>query len=317
LRRKKKIRPNDNSFTLLLVSNSEKSVRRWHLPSRLIALLIVAVLGCGAGLIYFVVSYSNLAQKTEDLFYLEQTAHQQQKEMEKIKALQEELEYKLEEVDKLDNEVRSLLDIDQVSSSSASSFSARGGHNVERRAQMIEEGEYLKVEDIQKTKEELQAFNATAAAKIEELNALKKDVRQRLDYLASYPSLWPTKGRLTSGFGERPSPFTGRLEFHAGIDIANRTGTQIMAAGKGTVTFTGYKKGYGYLVTIDHGYGFTTNYAHLSQILVEAGQKVEKGEVIAKMGNTGRSTGPHLHFEILKEGEPVDPLQYLQENEEA
>jgi len=297
-------------------------VRRWHLPSRLIALLIVAVLGCSAGLIYFAVSYSNLVQKTKELFYLEQTAHQQQKEMEKIKALQEELEYKLEEVDKLDNEVRSLLDIDQVSSSSsssssASSFSARGGYNVERRAQMIEEGEYLKVEDIQKTKEELQALNTTAAAKIEELNALKKDVRQRLDYLASYPSSWPTKGRLTSGFGERPSPFTGRLEFHAGIDIANRTGTQIMAAGKGTVTFAGYKKGYGYFVTVDHGYGFTTNYAHLSQILVEAGQKVEKGEVIAKMGNTGRSTGPHLHFEILKGGEPVDPLQYLQENEEA
>ncbi|RKD32094.1 peptidoglycan DD-metalloendopeptidase family protein [Thermohalobacter berrensis] len=115
----------------------------------------------------------------------------------------------------------------------------------------------------------------------------------------------PTRGRLTSGFGYR----WGRM--HEGIDLAARVGTPIKAADGGVVTYAGWRGNYGYMVEIDHGGGFKTRYAHCSKIYVKKGQKVYKGKTIAAVGNTGRSTGPHLHFEVRKHGVPQNPYKYL------
>ncbi len=116
---------------------------------------------------------------------------------------------------------------------------------------------------------------------------------------------WPVRGTLTSRFGRR----WGRL--HEGIDIGVDTGTPVRAAAAGVVSYAGWGGGYGYLVIIDHGNGVETRYAHNSRILVEVGQHVERGEVISQSGSTGRSTGPHVHFEIRQYREAVDPLRYL------
>jgi len=118
---------------------------------------------------------------------------------------------------------------------------------------------------------------------------------------------WPVQGKVTSGYGWRIHPITGELEFHSGVDIAAPSGTPIRPTAGGTVTLAGHYGGYGLCVVIDHGGGLQTLYGHCSEILVYKGEHVEAGQVIARVGSTGTSTGPHLHYEVRKDGVCVDP----------
>ncbi|HYM69184.1 MAG TPA: peptidoglycan DD-metalloendopeptidase family protein [bacterium] len=120
--------------------------------------------------------------------------------------------------------------------------------------------------------------------------------------------LWPVEGRISSGYGWRIHPIFGTREFHTGIDIAVPWGTPIHAAAAGSVIFTGWMRGYGMLVILDHGNGLSTTYSHLSSYSVHVGERVERGAVIANIGSTGWSTGPHLFFEVREDGQPVNPL---------
>lgn len=131
------------------------------------------------------------------------------------------------------------------------------------------------------------------------------------DFMQTVPTLWPAVGRITDNFGYRKDPFTRRTKYHEGIDIGSDYGSSIKAAAAGTVTFAQYTGGTGRTVIISHGRGISTVYGHASKILVKVGQTVKKGDVIAKVGSSGRSTGPHLHFQVMLYGTPVDPLQYL------
>jgi murein DD-endopeptidase MepM/ murein hydrolase activator NlpD len=126
------------------------------------------------------------------------------------------------------------------------------------------------------------------------------------------PTVWPVAGKLESGFGGRSNPFGGRsYEFHSGQDIDAPPGAPVVAGASGKVAFVGWQNGYGQLVVIDHGGGLTTRYGHLSHIDVAQGQMVARSELIGRVGSTGRSTGPHLHYEVRINDEPVNPLQYL------
>lgn len=129
--------------------------------------------------------------------------------------------------------------------------------------------------------------------------------------LASTPSLWPAKGWLNSRFGYRESPFTGTKEFHRGIDISTRLNAPVVTPADGIATGMEWDHGYGRVLTIDHGYGLSTRYAHLEKTLVKKGQYVKRGETVALVGNTGRSTGPHLHYEVHLNKIPVDPMRYI------
>jgi murein DD-endopeptidase MepM/ murein hydrolase activator NlpD len=122
------------------------------------------------------------------------------------------------------------------------------------------------------------------------------------------------RGWVTSEFGVRRSPRGIGTRFHEGIDIAASTGTPIYASGDGVVTFAGYKPGLGKTVIIDHGFGLTTVYGHNSQLYVKDGDRVKRGVNISAVGRTGRSTGPHLHYQIEVDGIPVDPMRYIIEN---
>jgi murein DD-endopeptidase MepM/ murein hydrolase activator NlpD len=127
------------------------------------------------------------------------------------------------------------------------------------------------------------------------------------------PSLKPTRGWYTSPFGYRMSPYTGAMALHTGLDIAATPGTPIYAPADGVVSFSGYDGGYGKLLSIDHGYGVVTRYGHNSELYVTVGQKVKRGDLIAAVGNTGRSTASHLHYEVRVNGLPVDPENYILE----
>ena len=125
----------------------------------------------------------------------------------------------------------------------------------------------------------------------------------------STPDIWPVVGIVTSGFGWRK--LKGRREFHTGVDIAAPYGSRVVATAPGYVIFAGYIKGYGRTVIIYHGYGFVTLYAHMSALAVKRGEKVAKNRVIGYIGSSGRTTGPHLHYEVIKYGVRQDPILYL------
>lgn len=139
-------------------------------------------------------------------------------------------------------------------------------------------------------------------------------IKENASLLAATPSIWPTKGWLSSPFGYRKSPFTGLREMHPGIDIATQTGASVVATADGIVKNIVTDYGYGKTIEIAHGYGMVTKYSHNSRILVIQGEKVKRGQLIAEVGNTGKSTGPHLHYEIIVDGLPVNPLTYILEN---
>jgi murein DD-endopeptidase MepM/ murein hydrolase activator NlpD len=125
------------------------------------------------------------------------------------------------------------------------------------------------------------------------------------------PSLWPVVGTLTAGFGERLDPFSGEGAFHTGVDISSQYGTAVRATADGVVTGAEEHVGYGRLVVLDHGFGVTTFYGHLSAFNVTPGQRVNRGDVIGYVGVSGRSTGPHVHYEVRINGAPVNPMRYL------
>jgi murein DD-endopeptidase MepM/ murein hydrolase activator NlpD len=142
---------------------------------------------------------------------------------------------------------------------------------------------------------------------------LQEQIQERLQRLLSTPSVMPAMGWISSEFGTRFNPFSGVRTFHAGIDIANRPGTSIHAPADGVVTNVGVQGGFGQVVRIDHGYGVVTKYGHNSRILAKPGQRVKRGDKVAEMGSSGRSTGPHLHYQVEVNGRPVNPRLFILE----
>lgn len=132
--------------------------------------------------------------------------------------------------------------------------------------------------------------------------------------LAALPSIWPTRGYLSGFFGNRRDPFTGKIDFHPGLDISTQLGNKVFATANGLIIVAEYRKGYGNVIIIDHGYGFSTLYAHLSKIAVKEGQKVKRWDVIGFVGTTGKSTGPHLHYEVRRYNQSVNPLDFILED---
>ena len=153
---------------------------------------------------------------------------------------------------------------------------------------------------------------AALVAKTERLEREMRDYEDLLRTRGMTPSIWPVSGKLESGMGGRRNPFGGRgFEYHEGQDIDAVYGTPVMVAASGTVTIAGRERGYGNVIYVDHGAGLSTRYGHLSQIDVKIGQTVTRGQTIGLVGSTGRSTGPHLHYEVRINNQPVDPRQYL------
>ncbi|MBL0713161.1 MAG: M23 family metallopeptidase [Desulfosarcina sp.] len=141
--------------------------------------------------------------------------------------------------------------------------------------------------------------------------SLLDKLKEQKNLLACTPSIRPVDGWVSSRFGYRVSPFTGRREFHGALDIANRQGTPIVSPANGVVTYADKKRLLGNYVVIDHGYGLVTGYGHLAKLNVKRGEKVRRGDVIAQMGSTGRSTGPHVHYIVKLNGVPVNPERYI------
>jgi murein DD-endopeptidase MepM/ murein hydrolase activator NlpD len=140
---------------------------------------------------------------------------------------------------------------------------------------------------------------------------LWETLSEKQSLMNAIPNIRPARGWTTSRFGYRISPFTGKATLHAGLDIAAAPGSPVYAPADGIVTFAGYDEGYGKLVAIDHGYGYSTRFGHNSQVYVQVGQHVSRWDIISSVGNTGRSTGPHLHYEVRLNGVPKNPANFI------
>ena len=159
---------------------------------------------------------------------------------------------------------------------------------------------------------DVRALDAQLARIEQQITSVANAAAQHSLELMRLPTRLPIAGaELTSTFGNRADPFAHTHAFHSGIDFAARRGTPIASAAGGIVAFAGFRRDYGWVVEIDHGNGLSTRYAHASELLVHAGEVVVPGDRIAMVGSTGRSTGPHLHFEVLRAGDHVDPRRYL------
>jgi murein DD-endopeptidase MepM/ murein hydrolase activator NlpD len=304
-------------YTLMIIPHGKEKVSKIQIPRWGIHLLL-----CFAGVIFFIAAiltfsysqnFSRLSAEVQELERLRQVTLEQQNQIISLEAKVEDLngeamhmQSKLAEVKELEVVIREMVGLeqkkktaDQIESAAprAQAFTAsRGGDHA------------LNPEDEAYSWETIDMIIESTT---QDLNQLVSDVAERLEYMEAVPSRWPVKGRVTSGFGFRRSPFGGGREFHNGVDIAASTGTPVKAAGKGKVIFAGSRSGYGRTVIINHGYGFKSLYAHNSSLLVKAGQWVEAEQVIARVGSTGRSTGPHLHFTIEVNGKAVNPYNYL------
>ena len=172
-------------------------------------------------------------------------------------------------------------------------------------------GEKKQDEALKEMHQELTQLKGAASKQEASLQMLIEYFEDKRSLFASTPLVWPVRGWVTSPFGIRTSPFTGIPAFHEGLDIAAQTGTPVVAPADGFVHKAGFSPGYGNMVEISHGYGIKTVFGHNSRLNVKVGQKIKRGDVISYVGDTGSSTGPHLHYEVRLNGLPVNPQKYL------
>ncbi|MDW7649768.1 MAG: peptidoglycan DD-metalloendopeptidase family protein [Bacillota bacterium] len=279
----------NRTYTILIVSNGGKAPVNFRLSTIILAISAFLLVMVTAGVTTLAVTNTHLSAKAALVPVLEDENSVLQAELSELENELALLNGQMAELEVLGQQVRTLV------SESRSALPDRSGTPGRASADTEETISYLREKIPEKT---------------EELELLKEDAEVYKDKMERTPDLKPVSGRVTSPFGWRRGPFTQRLNFHNGVDFGAPFGTPVYAAASGRVVSASYKRGWGNLVIISHG-TYNTFYAHLRTFSVKPGEIVEKGQKIAQVGSTGNSTGPHLHFEIHKNGTPLDPLKML------
>ncbi len=304
-----------NKYSFICLGGSGSKIKQIHFSlSQLVALIVLMVCTIGAS-VFVLVDYmalrqdrntkntleSNLAAQTEEVVH-------QQAQIQKFALEINQLKNRLLYLDQFEERIRVMANIDQPDSPD-SLFGVGGSAPEDLNPQVDLKQRRLGL--IKEMHQQVAQIGTAAANQAEDFESLLGRLEDQKNLLAHTPAIRPVEGWITSRFGYRISPFTGKKEFHKGWDIANRKGTEIVATADGVVSFVGPKGNLGNVVVIDHGHGITTRYAHLNQSDRKPGERVRRGEVIAMLGNSGRSTGPHLHYEVRFNGVPVNPAKYI------
>jgi len=298
-------------FTFLIIPHDGKAIQQRKLNK---LSLIMAISFVSVTLLFFIFStlylYSvnkkisdELLIKEDKINNLQIISEQQVSEIENLKATSKFVVEKLSQLNDLEKQIKSMIGLPVEDNPVVTSRSIDS-----RFDDILDYQAYL---DGLNGDEIVDLISRIIDEERERYDKLIKDVEKQLKFLDSKPDKWPVSGEITSKFGNRKDPVTGKKDFHNGIDISNKVNTTIVAAGSGIVTYSGWSEGYGRVIIISHGYGYKTVYAHNNSNLVKVGDRVNKGDAIAKLGNSGKSTGPHLHFEIHYNGTPIDPLKVL------
>jgi murein DD-endopeptidase MepM/ murein hydrolase activator NlpD len=296
-----------NGYTLVLLTGNTPRGRQFHVTdfglraALLSALLTVLALGyLGYHFLVFQVDYRELAELRETVQAQEEMAAQLQTVAEELNRLRS-----------FDTQIRRLAGMDTSPAAPSGSPPAVGGGTLELTKALKEEEQASQAQLLARLYQDLERLEREMALRAESLQAVTAYLTKQKDRLIATPALWPVEGYVTSKFGPRTSPFTGQPQHHTGIDIAAPPGTPIRAPADGIVTFAGTLPGYGNAVVLTHGFGFKTFYGHNQRNQVSKGQTVTRNQVIAFVGNTGYSTGAHLHYEVLLNDQPHDPLKYV------
>jgi murein DD-endopeptidase MepM/ murein hydrolase activator NlpD len=271
------------AFIVARTSRSRSHIRRICVHKRWLRLSAVALVAVAGGLLY---GFYGLTQQAEHL-RIEHENKRLRAENDKQKRELQNLNHR---VDAVEDTSRKLAEVSGVTEEQKS-VRGQGGP-----ARPVD--------------------NAAMLAALESKTArVERELRMYEGFLRQHgvtPSLWPVSGKLESGLGGRRNPFSGRgFEYHEGQDIDAPYGTPVQVTANGRVIIAGRQRGYGNVVYVDHGNGLSTRYGHLSEVVVTVGQTVTRGQTIGLVGSTGRSTGPHLHYEVRINNQPVDPRQYL------
>jgi murein DD-endopeptidase MepM/ murein hydrolase activator NlpD len=281
--------------------NSERKMRRFKLtPFKIVSLIIFFVGLLGSSIFLFL----HLTSKLDDFRKISSLERENKILNEKLTELKEKiahLEALMDTIYKKDLTLRTIVGLDYPPPEIKEM--GIGGYIEEPPEPELRELKELDL-DIERLIR-LAEYEKKSFAEIED--KLVTDKRRR-DHT---PSIMPVSGIFTSGFGRRRDPFTGRMTFHPGIDLAAPPGAPIYAPADGVVRRIRWDRGYGLVLEIDHGYGVATRYAHISKAAVKIGTRVKRGQIIAYVGNTGRSTGPHLHYEVLVYRKNVNPFKYI------
>lgn len=289
---------NPKFYTLMVLPHDSSNIKKVHLNSNWFKVFAIVSVILWVSSLFMFFNYFNLKNKIVYLQEVEKKSMKQKIEMETLNARIQFLETQLVRLQNIDLKVREMvnLEVKGASTNFAGGLSTKKVDEESMGQVMLEKAEALEKE-----------------IKIREksMSELVEYLEDRRSLFMATPSIWPTRGFITSEFGWRKDPISGVTEFHEGIDISSPYGTQVRSAAEGVVIEAGPDAGYGRVVVIDHGYGIVTRYAHLLRSFVVVGQKVKKGDVIGAVGSTGKSTGPHVHYEVRIDGVPVNPLKYL------
>lgn len=284
-------------FTLMYIPDSGKQIRRLVLSRRLVFVLAAILLSGLGGLGYVVTDYFILRfdQAEFSRLLVENSSQRQQ-----LRKLARDLE-----------DLRG--DVIVLAESEAR---VRGALNVEVEDKVrvpvgIGGAIDTSAADMTELQKQINSLRLAIDLRRESQEEVRDLLNDKHSLASATPSGWPTKGWLTSYFGMRPSPYTGQRKMHEGLDIAANVGTPVTATADGVVVKATVEPGFGKVVMIDHGYGYRTIYGHNSKLLTKAGTRVKRGDKIAEVGNTGRSTGTHLHYEVHLNNVPVDPRKLL------
>ena len=289
-------------YTFILVPHAEAKFRKIHLSKRA-AILLGSFLGlmvivAGALTFHYVEFYGDMREL-------------RRLRMINVELRRQNLDYEIS-VEHLNNRVTSLQDF-------VKKLSVMAGLGTELPAESGAGMGGFRDEDgapasaYEQVKGSLHQMASDLTALEEKGHVLERFYEEHSLMLASTPSIWPVRGYLSSSYGRRRDPFTGEREFHHGIDVSTPIGRSVVAPADGVVLYAGKRGSYGNVIVIDHKFGMMTRYAHLSRFSVRPGKRVKRGDVVGYVGNTGRSNGPHLHYEVWVSDRPTHPLNYVLE----
>jgi len=302
----------DQEFHIVVFPGATSHPRRFSIKRRTVKILLVGVLLASIVEALFLVQYMTRTGELWELETLRSEAAQHRQQATALSSSLEDLRKQLSNMREVNIRIRMMLGLDppKVPQSPLGLGGKEESNAVLQPGGMGGEREPLARMTVQ-LQQKLAWLQDEAALQERYLKELTGIVSERRGQWAATPSIWPVRGWVSSGFGHRISPFTGRDTMHSGVDITAPLRTPVLAPAAGTIHFAGIEAGLGNTVTLSHGYGMKTVYGHMDKIKVMTGQTVRRGDVIGWVGSTGLSTGPHLHYEVEIKGAYVDPLKYI------
>lgn len=298
----------DNLFTLMIIPRRKSAVTKISLSGKVVRCLVVGSLLAVLLTLYIIYDYAGIKRDRAELTHLRQRTALQAKEINSLALKIDEFSDRMEEFRQFDQKIRILAK--SQTGKGQKVLLGIGGPSSEqiRLKEMLDQDSEKLVAGMYKS---IGQLSKDADEREQSFRELLKFLQEQKSRLAATPSIWPVRGWVTSEFGPRENPFSSGVEFHKGIDIATRMGKEVVVTGDGMVIDASYNAADGNMVKIDHGYGIATSYLHLSKTAVQKGIRVKRGTVIGYVGDTGRSTGAHLHYSVFVNDVPVNPRKYL------